>query len=79
MTTYRTIKAQIAKLERQAADLLKKVAASVAKYQNPLSGKIWTGHGKAPGWLADALKKGKTKDAFLIGIRVPRTRSACTP
>lgn len=35
------------------------------KYQDPVSGKTWSGKGKAPGWIADAIKNGK-KDDFLI-------------
>jgi DNA-binding protein H-NS len=43
-------------------------AAAVAKYQDPVSGKTWTGHGKAPGWMVEGLKKkGATKEDFRIG------------
>ncbi len=35
------------------------------KYRDPVSGKTWSGKGKAPGWIVDAIKKGK-KDDFLI-------------
>jgi len=36
-----------------------------AKYMDPKSGKTWTGHGKAPAWIAVATKKGR-RDDFLI-------------
>ena len=36
-----------------------------AKYMDPKSGKTWTGHGKAPGWIAAATKAGR-RDDFLI-------------
>ncbi len=100
MTSYRDVKAKIAKLEKQAEELFKKEVsaviktiqglmhqygltpddiakraiavsstkgpkpavkkiktakpASVPKYRDPVSGKTWTGHGKAPGWIASA-------------------------
>jgi hypothetical protein len=37
-----------------------------AKYMDPKTGKTWTGHGKAPGWIAAATKAGR-RDDFLIG------------
>lgn len=36
--------------------------AGVPRYQDPKTGKTWTGNGKAPGWIAAA----KQRDAFLI-------------
>jgi DNA-binding protein H-NS len=36
------------------------------KYQDPASGKTWTGRGKAPTWLAAQLAAGRTKQDFLI-------------
>jgi DNA-binding protein H-NS len=35
------------------------------KYKDPISGKTWSGKGKAPGWIVEATKKGK-RDDFLI-------------
>jgi DNA-binding protein H-NS len=112
------LKAQIAKLEKKAADLQKKEVAVVAakvralineygltaehlgltgktpktqsagiriktriakapagvpKYRDPVSGKTWTGKGKAPGWIHHGLKQGKSKDDFLIGKKSPAT------
>lgn len=40
-------------------------AGKPAKYMDPKSGKTWTGHGKAPGWIAAATKGGR-RDDFLI-------------
>jgi DNA-binding protein H-NS len=42
-----------------------KKSANPPKYRDPKTGKTWTGFGKAPGWLAPAMKAGKA-DAFLI-------------
>ena len=36
--------------------------AGVPKFQDPKSGKTWTGNGKPPGWIAGA----KNRDKFLI-------------
>jgi DNA-binding protein H-NS len=117
MSTYRIVKAQIAKLEKQAADFLKKESADViakikaliaeygltaadlgltgkaakagkaakgtgkksatAKpagvplYADPASGKTWTGKGKPPNWIVEGLKKGQSKDDFLIAKAAP--------
>jgi DNA-binding protein H-NS len=113
MTTYSNVKAQIAKLEKQAADLFKKEAAGViekaraliqeygltaadlglagktttpkkasakpagvAKYRDPVSGKTWTGHGKAPGFITEGVAAGKSRDAFLIGKKAPAAKPA---
>ncbi|VXC86270.1 Histone family protein nucleoid-structuring protein H-NS [Burkholderia sp. 8Y] len=37
-------------------------SASVAKYKDPKSGATWSGHGRAPSWIANA----KNRDRFLI-------------
>lgn len=37
-----------------------------AKYRNPATGETWSGRGRAPKWLADALAKGKKKESFLL-------------
>ena len=41
--------------------------AVAAKYRNPATGDSWSGRGRAPRWLADALAKGRKKDEFLVG------------
>lgn len=114
MTTYRNVKAQIEKLEKQAADLLKKEIAGVVaqirtlmaeygltaadlglsgkaakasgklrqkkvlaksagqpKYRDPVSGKTWTGRGRAPAWFADAAKQGKQDDLLIAKGSTP--------
>lgn len=114
MTTYRNVKAQIEKLEKQAADLLKKEIAGVItqirtlmaeyglttadlglsgkaaktsgklrqkkaspksagqpKYRDPVSGKTWTGRGRAPAWFADAAKQGKQDDLLIAKVSAP--------
>jgi len=36
------------------------------KYQDPESGKTWTGRGKSPAWLSAQLSAGRDKQEFLI-------------
>lgn len=36
------------------------------KYQDPESGKTWTGRGKSPAWLSAQLSTGRDKQEFLI-------------
>ena len=36
------------------------------KYQDPASGKTWTGRGKSPAWLSTQLAAGREKQEFLI-------------
>ena len=36
------------------------------KYQDPDSGKTWTGRGKSPAWLSAHLASGRNKQDFLI-------------
>lgn len=38
------------------------------KYQDPDSGKTWTGRGKSPSWLSAQLAAGRTKEEFLIKV-----------
>lgn len=37
-----------------------------AKYRNPATGESWSGRGRSPKWLADALAKGRARDEFLV-------------
>ncbi|CAB3794520.1 H-NS family nucleoid-associated regulatory protein [Paraburkholderia fynbosensis] len=39
-----------------------KAGSSVAKYRDPKSGATWSGHGRAPSWIASA----KNRDKFLV-------------
>jgi hypothetical protein len=50
---------------KPAARGAKVKVAKPAKYMDPRSGKTWTGHGKAPGWITAATKAGR-RDDFLI-------------
>ncbi|NDP63251.1 H-NS histone family protein [Polaromonas sp.] len=36
------------------------------KYQDPSSGKTWTGRGKSPAWLSAQIASGREKQEFLI-------------
>jgi DNA-binding protein H-NS len=47
--------------------------AGIPKYRDPVSGKTWTGHGKAPAWISAAVKAGK-KDGFLIAKAAKPTK-----
>ena len=41
--------------------------AGVAKYRNPKDGsQTWTGRGRKPNWLVDAVKKGAKLESFAI-------------
>ena len=41
--------------------------SGVAKYRNPKDGsQTWTGRGRKPNWLVDAVKKGAKLDSFAI-------------
>lgn len=53
-----------------------KKAANPPKYEDPVTGKTWTGHGKKPGWIADAISKGASKDDFLIGKAAATSKPA---
>lgn len=51
---------------KPAARSAKVKVGKPAKYMDPKTGKTWTGHGKAPSWIAAATKAGR-RDDFLIG------------
>ena len=45
----------------------KSKAVSPAKYRHPENPEMtWTGRGRQPDWMKDALASGKSKDEFLI-------------
>jgi DNA-binding protein H-NS len=50
-----------------AAKTAAKSAASVAKYRDPKSGATWSGHGRAPNWIAAA----KNRSRFLVDGSTP--------
>jgi len=39
----------------------------VPKYRNPTTGKTWTGKGRQPKWIAEAIATGASLNSFLIG------------
>lgn len=41
-------------------------AKGVAKYRDPASGRTWSGKGRKPNWLNEALKQGKQLQSFAI-------------
>ncbi|SAL71655.1 histone family protein nucleoid-structuring protein H-NS [Caballeronia arvi] len=49
--------------------------ASNARYQDPKSGATWSGHGRAPGWIAGA----RNRDKFLIDGSSTSTPPATNP
>jgi DNA-binding protein H-NS len=59
---------QILGIARQAGlseDVLLGAAALAPRYRNPAdASQTWTGRGRQPKWLADALAKGKSLDDF---------------
>lgn len=44
----------------------KRRAKSEAKYRDPVTGKTWTGHGRKPAWLEQALAQGRSIEEFRI-------------
>ena len=50
-------------IKRIAGDTRNVVAP---KYQDPDSGKTWTGRGKSPAWLSAKMSAGQDKQEFLI-------------
>ena len=60
----------------------KKVAtkpAGVPKYLDPVSGKTWTGTGKPPAWIVEGVRKGQSRDDFLISKPAPAPKADKTP
>lgn len=41
-------------------------AKGIVKYRNPADGKGWTGKGRKPQWVVDALARGKSLSDFAI-------------
>ena len=74
-----SIKQQIAEFGLSAADLgleiARRAGAKTAKgkklvltpkYREPSTGKTWNGHGKRPGWVVAAQKKGKLDELSIV-------------
>lgn len=49
--------------------------AGTPKYRDPKTGNTWTGHGRAPGWIAEA----KNRDKFLVAAAGPVAASEPPP
>jgi DNA-binding protein H-NS len=49
-----------------------KSAKSVAKFRDPKSGATWSGHGRVPGWIANA----NNRDKFLVNASTAAVKSA---
>lgn len=41
-------------------------AIAAPKYRDPMTGKTWSGRGREPVWMRQAIESGKTKEDFLI-------------
>lgn len=52
-----------------------KPAASAAKYLDPKTGATWTGHGRAPAWIANA----KDRNKFLVAGAAATSGRAAKP
>lgn len=42
----------------------RKASSGVAKYRNPATGEQWSGKGRKPGWLVQALEQGRSMEEF---------------
>jgi DNA-binding protein H-NS len=58
--------------KKAEANTVSKKSASAVKYRDPKSGATWTGHGRAPGWIAIA----KNRDRFLVDGATATAKSA---
>ncbi len=91
-----TIKQQIAEFGLTAADLGLEIARRAGaktgkgkklvltpKYREPATGKTWNGHGKRPGWIVAAQKKGKLDELSIdkpaLAKASPQARTAVKP
>lgn len=54
------------KVEEVIAMLSRRAPATNVKYRDPKSGKTWTGRGKRPGWINDAINGGKNLEDFAV-------------
>ncbi|CAE6696293.1 H-NS family nucleoid-associated regulatory protein [Paraburkholderia domus] len=57
---------------KATAKTVSKGSAAVFKYRDPKSGATWTGHGRAPSWIATA----KNRDKFLVDGSTATTKPA---
>ncbi|SIO71986.1 DNA-binding protein H-NS [Burkholderia sp. GAS332] len=57
---------------KAVAKTMSKGSAAAVKYRDPKSGATWTGHGRAPRWIAAA----KNRDKFLVDGNTATTKPA---
>jgi DNA-binding protein H-NS len=57
---------------KAVAKTMSKDSAAAVKYRDPKSGATWTGHGRAPSWIAAA----KNRDKFLVDGSTAATKPA---
>lgn len=55
-----------------------KTTGSVAKYRDPKSGATWSGHGRAPGWIASAKDRSKFLVDGSVTSAAPAKKAAAT-
>lgn len=68
------IKAKMAEFGLTTADLgmkgtekpRKSTGHLPAKYRDPVSGACWSGRGREPRWLQEAVASGKSKESYLV-------------
>lgn len=68
-TVIRSLQETMAKYDIRPEDLRIRRRAGrkmEPKYQDPVSGKTWSGQGRKPGWLEEGLNQGKSIEDFLI-------------
>lgn len=58
--TLQDLEASFRRRGRSKADM------GQAKYRNPATGETWSGKGRKPAWLVQALAQGKSLDDFAI-------------
>jgi DNA-binding protein H-NS len=72
--TYASLMDEVNKLVKQVQNIqvnnVKKVIHTRrkpdAKYQDPISGKTWSGRGKTPIWMTEKILKGISKETFAL-------------
>jgi DNA-binding protein H-NS len=72
--TYASLMDEVNKLVKQVQNIqvnnVKKVIHTRrkpdAKYQDPISGKTWSGRGKTPIWMKEKISKGISKETFAL-------------
>lgn len=55
-----------AKVARRSDPAVDRRAVVAPKYQDPATGATWSGRGRMPRWLSDAVESGRSREEFLI-------------